>query len=1134
MKHKITLFTLSFLLSVSALMAESWNAVQQAVPSPSRPVVVSSDIHHSRIRLDLSGYYLQQVVTPAGPAVVVKSPGGVQLLEKGLPDLPQFTTSVIIPDGADMEVVLVNSKYQDIQNVSIAPSKGNLYRNVLPAEVPYAYADAYSENAFWPSAPMGLRSPYILRDLRGQTVIFRPFSYNPVTKTLRVYSQLEVEVREVKTSGGTNELVRSKSFKSADPNFLSLYKGHFSNFPSLLYVPVEETPKLLVICPSQWMPFMQPLVEWKKRRGVSTEMVDVLAAGGTASGIQAYIANQYLTNGIGYVLLVGDAAQVPTLTAQGGASDPSYGYVSGNDSYAEVIIGRFSAESDADVQTQVQRVLDYELYADTSMHHFSNGVAIGSNQGPGDDGEMDWEHEQNIRTDLLNFTYTTVSELYDGTHPGTTDLPGDPSHTDLFNLFQSGIGVMTYTGHGSNQSCGTTGLSTNDIALMTNTGMLPFVWSVACVNGEFSAPGSPCFAEKFLRAQSNGKPAGAVATFMSSINQSWNPPMDAQDEMVDLLIQSVPSNVKYTFGGMSVNGCLHMNDNYGQAGAEMTDTWHCFGDPTLNVRTATPQLMSVSHPPTLNIGLGNVIVNGSFDGATVALTMNGDILATGTVSGGVASLNFSPLVAPDTIYVTVTGFNQVTYSGSILVIPASGPYVIYQTGVCNDPSGNNNGLIDFSEPIDVDLTVQNVGMADAINVTADLATADPYITINAATANMGTVAMGSTASLSKAFNFTVANNVPDQHLVQFMVTATDQSGTSWNSSFFQTIQAPALNGGGMLINDATGGDGDGVLEPGESALITLRCENNGHSDAPSAQASITTISPYLTLMTNSVSLGTIASQNYLDATFQVSLSPNVTVGTAWDITLSLGSGAYQISKLYGGSAGLILEDFETANLAKFNWQSGGTGSWFVTNSAPFEGLYCAQSGPINDDEQVDLSLAVTCITDDSLSFWYKVSSEQDYDFLIWSIDGTTMDSWSGISPGWAYTGTLLTAGVHLVTFTYQKDLSYASGSDCAWLDNIRLPFGAQTTAVENISGNDSWSVWPNPASQLLNLMWKDGQNAADVQWTLMSVDGKVAERGSMNVAPVMQVNTAALANGFYLLTLQCNGKTSAVKVQIQH
>ena len=82
--------------------------------------------------------------------------------------------------------------------------------------------------------------------------------------------------------------------------------------------------------------------------------------------------------------------------------------------------------------------------------------------------------------------------------------------------------------------------------------MLPAILSVACINGQFN--GYTCFAEAWLRATHNGEPSGAIATYMSSINQSWNPPMDAQDESIDLLV----AEAKTTFGGICYNGSCMM------------------------------------------------------------------------------------------------------------------------------------------------------------------------------------------------------------------------------------------------------------------------------------------------------------------------------------------------------------------------------------------------------------------------------------------------------------------------------------------------------------------------------------------------------------------------------------------------
>lgn len=1132
---RILSFLSLFVWIHTAAEAKQWTSATSSQPQKSKPVVIQSNITSSTVQFSLSGYYMEEVSTSKGIAYTLNSPGGSSILKEGAPDLPLFSISLVIPDQGQMDATVLNSKFTDYPNVVIAPSKGNVYRNIDISEVPYRYGKEYQNNAFYPSSTVDTRLPHIFRDYRGQTVLFQPFQYNPVTKVLRVYSEITVELKQKTTINGWNEYSRSKPLSKIDAGFAALYKGHFGNFPSVTYVPLVETGKMLVICPSNWQQIIQPLVDWKIRKGIEVEVVDVLAAGGTANNIQAFIASKYNSSGIAYVLLVGDAPQLPCLYAQGGPSDPSMGYVLGNDSYAEVMIGRLSAESDPELQTQVDRILNYEMNPDPLGTWYSQGVVVASDQGPGDDGEMDWEHAVNMRNDLMGFTYSNVSELYDGTHPGTSDAPGDPTNIDLFNLFQSGIGLMTYTGHGSSTSCATTGLSNNDVQNMTNVNMLPFIWAVACVNGQFDMPGGPCFAEKFVRAQYNGQPTGAIATYMSSINQSWNPPMDAQDEMVDILVQSYSNNIKYTLGGLSVAGCMHMNDQYGVAGDEMTDTWHLFGDPTLNVRTATPQAMSISHAGSMPMGISSLSVNCNFTGALVCLTLNGQILGTGLANGGSALINFPALSSPDTIFVTVTGFNQIPYLGQVLIIPASGPYVIYQNNTIHDNTGNNDGEIDFNETIDVDLSIHNVGIADAIGVSATLTTTDPYVTITNATSLFGNVVSNSTASVANAFQFVVANNIPDQHVISFVVLINDGNGNSWSSSFTQVVNAPTLEGGILTIDDTQGGDGDGMLEAGESANVIIRCLNTGHSDAPLSAAVISTISSFLNITVPTFNVGLIQKQNFVDATFQVSMLPNVAVGTNYDITLDLSSGAYMANKLYMGSAGIILEDFETGNFNKFSWVMGGNQPWLMSTSAPFEGAYCATNDDIDDSESSDLILNITVMADDSVTFWYRMSSEQDWDYLRYSEDGNELGAWSGIT-SWLYTGFPITSGSHTLRWSYDKDSDFSSGSDQAWLDNIRLPFGTQVTGVEHIKGKKGIAVWPNPASQFVTVSVK-ATNAQSITWRLLDVSGREVQAGvqqqNFNANDIFTIDVSGLSAGMYLLNVTEEAVNKSVKVVVE-
>ena len=338
---------------------------------------------------------------------------------------------------------------------------------------------------------------------------------------------------------------------------------------------------------------MQPYVAWKQAEGYHTEMISKDSAGSTSAAIKSFIANYYNTKGLTHLLLVGDAPQIPTNTGSGlgGPSDNAYGYLAGNDHYADVFVGRFSAETEAQVQTQVQRTLDYEKNPQfLADDWFTTVIGIGSDQGPGDDNEMDYQHIRNQQTKLLAYNYTWNPELFDGTQGGN-DAPGNPSPAQVSTEVNNGASLLLYTGHGSNTSWGTSGFSNNNVNQLTNAGKLPFIWSVACVNGNFTA--GTCFAEAWLRATQAGQPTGALAFLGSTINQSWNSPMEGQDAMTDILIESDSTNIKRTFAGLSINGCMKMIDSYGTDGANMADTWTVFGDPTVMVRTAGPQPMVV-------------------------------------------------------------------------------------------------------------------------------------------------------------------------------------------------------------------------------------------------------------------------------------------------------------------------------------------------------------------------------------------------------------------------------------------------------------------------------------------------------------------------------------------------------------
>lgn len=145
-----------------------------------------------------------------------------------------------------------------------------------------------------------------------------------------------------------------------------------------------------------------------------------------------------------------------------------------------------------------------------------------------------------------------------------------------------------------------------------------------------------------------------------------------------------------------------------------------------------------------------------------------------------------------------------------------------------------------------------------------------------------------------------------------------------------------------------------------------------------------------------------------------------------------------------GQAGLFepktnaVEDFETGDFSQFNWQFSGNQNWTITSTNPYEGVYSARSGAITHSQLTALSLPYEVYVEDTLSFWLRVSSEQNYDYLRFYLNGVQKGQWSGTVP-WQKASFVIPAGVHTFKWEYSKDPSVSGGEDAAWIDYITFP-----------------------------------------------------------------------------------------------
>ncbi len=796
----------------------------------------------------------------------------------GWAQLPMVTTAVQLADARDYDVVFEGIEYKDVQlDHPLVPSRGVIYRDQDPSAIPYVIDPASVTNHFYPGNLTNITAPYIIKDVRGATVTVYPFRYNAARNLLRVYRKFTVRLVE-NADPPTNPL----TIKSRMPlrEMIGIYQSAFINYQSPVDdLTIAETGDILVFCTARDEAAIQPYIHWKREKGFNVELQVV----STGTNVDAMVQDAYdANNNLLYVLLVGDWADVKCANSGGTPEDPVTGCVVGNDDYFDICIGRLAANSANDVTVQVNKIINYEKNPQTGADWYETATGIASSQGTGDDNEYDYEHIQVIYDDKLDpFTYDSYNAIYDPT----------ASAVMVTAALETGTGIINYCGHGSSTSWGTTGYSNSNIANLTNGDMLPFIFSVACVNGAYHS--TYCFAEAWM----NKEGGGAIGTVMSTINQPWDPPMRGQDYFNDLLTGGYDysqhpdqggistTEGRTTFGSITFNGLVLMiTESPGDL--QTAQTWILFGDPAMQVRTAIPAALTYSNNVMLVGTPFETTINKNgvpLAGAMVAITQGDETLSAVTNASGFVSISNDFI--PGDVQLVVTGFNCETVYETIQCIPPTGPYVIYNAYTLNDVNGNNNGILEyFDGNVLLDFAMKNVGVEQAANVQVNISTNDPYVTITDGSENFGSIAAGEVKTMGNAFAFDIAGDVPEGHAVSFDVTATGQE--TWESTFTVVAYSALLEYASFVIDDSNGNN-NGILDPGETANLVVEIANNGSADAFNVLGSLESLDSYITVNTSDPQdFGTILGDETATASFSVTAASSVPAGYVADLQVN--------------------------------------------------------------------------------------------------------------------------------------------------------------------------------------------------------------------------------------------------------
>ena len=125
------------------VQASDWVNISSAEPASANISLISSQVMQSSVQFTLNGFWKEIVTTDQGELWLISLDNGAPSIQMGAPDLPIFSGSIIIPDMANMKVNIISSEFVEYNNVLVAPSKGNLSRQIDPSSVPFEFGKYY-------------------------------------------------------------------------------------------------------------------------------------------------------------------------------------------------------------------------------------------------------------------------------------------------------------------------------------------------------------------------------------------------------------------------------------------------------------------------------------------------------------------------------------------------------------------------------------------------------------------------------------------------------------------------------------------------------------------------------------------------------------------------------------------------------------------------------------------------------------------------------------------------------------------------------------------------------------------------------------------------------------------------------
>ncbi|MGB3479655.1 MAG: C25 family cysteine peptidase [bacterium] len=649
----------------------------------------------------------------------------------------------------------------------------------------------------------------------------------------------------------------------------------FAILGSLLYG--QTGARYLVITPDYFYNTLQPLVEWKYKKGMKPAVYKLSQVGYDSVSIKNFILNCYNTWDIQpeYVILVGHPGYIPMCYYNYGGyyyyTDNYYGNMDG-DLYNEILPGRLSVQDTTQLKTVINKVFAYERHPFTSDSlWFKKGCAIANCDG--DDDSIYLYCMRYAESLAVNNGFNSVDTFCNYTAHNYTHILNSINQGRMFVMYRGNASVHWYDPFDINP------YST------ANGNKLPIILSTTCRT--VSPNSGPILGENFLRVGTPTNLRGAVA-FYGGTRNTGNA-AHLRNAVAIGFLDAIFIDQKRTFGEAGEGGRKRVYQQWGDL--REYNNFTCLGDPELNLWTDTPCSLDVQHPEFAPFAASNFVVtvknandqtliSNAFVCVAGKLDTTVYILDTTDVNGE-AQFSIDPLILGDTLFVTVTGRNLLPYEGGMEIRILDYPYIVYLNSFVDDSvGGNNDARINPTEDIELPLWINNLSESTGVAITGKLTSNDSYITLTDTIKNFGDVLGNDSVFTGEdGYNFTVVHSCPNRHHINFDLICKDINDSTWVSSFAQMVYAPELLFDGVRVN---GGNGNNIVDPGETLEVIVTLGNQGDAPADSVKAVLYSQEFDIDIIDSLGWFGHIGIDSLADNGFDpfvITVGPNTPIGT---------------------------------------------------------------------------------------------------------------------------------------------------------------------------------------------------------------------------------------------------------------